>query len=245
MNAARHAAGQALAMRATSGRPLQLWWRDDDAVAPSPALDRLLRITETDAPLTLAVIPAPWDQPPTGTELAERLADQPHVHVAVHGWSHLDHAAAGAKKQELAPHRAVSQMRTELRQGLAMLRDLHGKRALPLLVPPWNRIANDLLPHLAQDGFTAISTYGPEQPVPGLRVVNTHLDVIDWRGGRIARDPDAMWHELETLAASPRNYVGVLTHHLVHCGKTWAFLSDLISVVRDYGGEWRGVEDVT
>ena len=39
-----------------SGRPVALWWRDDDAVADTPALRRLLEIATV--PLALAVIPA-------------------------------------------------------------------------------------------------------------------------------------------------------------------------------------------
>ena len=41
-----------------AGRRLALWLRDDDAVAPSPALDRLSRLAEDfGAPVLLAVIP--------------------------------------------------------------------------------------------------------------------------------------------------------------------------------------------
>jgi hypothetical protein len=40
-----------------AGRVAQLWWRDDDAVAPTPALDRLLDVA-AGIPLSLAVIPA-------------------------------------------------------------------------------------------------------------------------------------------------------------------------------------------
>lgn len=238
----RQMAERALAERADAGRPLQFWWRDDDAVTPSPDLDRLLVLANSlAAPLTLAVIPAPWNAPPTGTELAHRLSDEPMAHVAVHGWSHRNHAPAGHKKQELHPDRPIAQMRDELRQGLAILGDLHGSRALPLLVPPWNRIAPDLLPFLRQDGFRAISTFGPEASVPGLQVVNTHLDVIDWRRGGNPRDPAEMWRELRSHAESGRDFLGLLTHHLVHCEENWSFIAQLIEVTKGNGGIWKDV----
>ena len=42
-----------------SGRKGVVWWRDDDAVDASPALDRLLTIQQACAvPLSLAVVPA-------------------------------------------------------------------------------------------------------------------------------------------------------------------------------------------
>ena len=40
-----------------AGLVAQFWWRDDDAVAPSPRLDRLMAVAES-APVALAVIPA-------------------------------------------------------------------------------------------------------------------------------------------------------------------------------------------
>ena len=62
-----------LAAWAAEGREATFWWRDDDAVAATPALDRLLRLTESGGvPLALAVIPAPAEP-----GLAERLATQP------------------------------------------------------------------------------------------------------------------------------------------------------------------------
>ncbi len=80
-----------------AGRKADFWLRDDDAVEPTAALDRLLTLTEKyGVPVALAVIPAF-----TGAALAKRLDEAPHAVVAVHGWSHENHAAAGEKKQEL------------------------------------------------------------------------------------------------------------------------------------------------
>ncbi|HEX2116752.1 MAG TPA: hypothetical protein VHM01_20290, partial [Alphaproteobacteria bacterium] len=54
-----------------AGRAATFWWRDDDATAPSGALDRLLALHQKYAtPLAIAVIPA-RAQP----GLAERLTD--------------------------------------------------------------------------------------------------------------------------------------------------------------------------
>ncbi len=243
MTTDRHQAATALERRAKAGNPLRLWLRDDDAVAPSPALDRLLDLTgAASVPLTLAVIPAPWDTAPTGPDLAHRLDDAPWVTVAVHGWSHHNHAPDGVKKQELGPHRPIAEIRAQLRAGLSHLQALHGGRVRPWLVPPWNRIAAELLPLLAQDGFTAISTFGPERAVPGLSVLNTHLDIIDWHGGRTGRPHEAMWRDLAVLAQSGQAHAGILTHHLVHDSSSWDFLADLFALSVDHGAEWRGME---
>lgn len=245
MNTARAEAARALAARADAGNPLRLWLRDDDAVRPTPALDRLLGMTaDAGVPLTLAVIPAPWDQSPTGPDLAALLRDRDDVTAAVHGWSHRNTAPEGVKKQELGPHRPIAEMRAELRAGLMRLATLHGTRALPLLVPPWNRIAPALTETLAGDGFAAISTFGEERPVQGLQVVNTHLDIIDWHGTRGGRDPGAMWAELAALATQGRPFAGVLTHHLVHDAAAWDFLRDLFEVTSIAGGVWCSVKSL-
>ena len=88
-------------MASFAGRRPVFWLRDDDAVAPGAALDRLLGLTgRFEVPVALAVIPAH-----AGTALAERIADERLVTVVVHGWSHENHAPPGKKKQELGLHR--------------------------------------------------------------------------------------------------------------------------------------------
>src|SRR3954453_23987825 len=85
------------------------WWRDDDATAASPALDRLLALS--DEPLALAVIPA-------GPEpsLAQRVDGRP-VDVLQHGFTHANHEPPPAKKAELGRARGFSIMLTELAEG--------------------------------------------------------------------------------------------------------------------------------
>jgi hypothetical protein len=140
-----------------AGRIATLWLRDDDAVEPTARLDRLLGLTGTfSIPAVLAVIPAR-----TGDALADRLATEPYISVAVHGWSHENHAPAGEKKQELGPHRSRRIILAELATALERMQQLHGQRLVPMLVPPWNRIYAGLLPDLAALGFEALSVYGP------------------------------------------------------------------------------------
>ena len=62
-----------------AGRKPRLWLRDDDAVAPSLALDRLLALCERyDVPAVLAVVPEP-----TGVDLARRLGTADRVNVGL------------------------------------------------------------------------------------------------------------------------------------------------------------------
>src|SRR5204862_1733198 len=72
------------------GETATFWWRDDDAVRPSPHLDQLLAFTKR-VPIALAVIPAAAE-----ASLANRLAGSPNVTVLQHGWRHANHAAASS-----------------------------------------------------------------------------------------------------------------------------------------------------
>ena len=161
------------------GKRAVFWLRDDDTVQPTGPLDHLLDLAQRHAiALTLAVIPKE-----TGRALARRLDRSALVSVAVHGWSHENHAPAGEKKQELGGHRAIDIVLDELRSGAVHLSNLHGDRFVSILVPPWNRIDAPLLPYLPKIGYTGMSVFGPEKPSP-IRSVNTHVDLIDWKSTR-------------------------------------------------------------
>ena len=214
-----------------TGRVADLWLRDDDAVEPTAPLDRLLTLTGSHAvPATLAVIPA-------GAKLAlsDRIASETGVTVAVHGWAHTNHAPAEEKKQELGRHRLTEQVLTELAEAKSVIDRLFGERALLMLVPPWNRIDNTLLPSLANLGFAALSVHGRAKPAP-IHIINTHVDLIDWHAGRTCRDHAALVNELagelswrlETGSTEP---IGILAHHLVHDQEAWRFLQELFEAL--------------
>ena len=223
-----------LAAWRAAGRTATLWWRDDDAQAPSPELDRLLDLrAAVDVPLALAVIPAP-----AGPPLAERLADAECVTVLQHGIAHVDRSAPGEKKCELAASRPIEETGAALAAARRRLGGLFAGRARSVLVPPWNRIAAELVPELPNWGFTGLSAFGPRrtaEPAPGLLQANAHVDPVDWRGTRGFVGTDAALGTLvehlaarragNTDAAEP---TGLLSHHLVHDAAAWDFLEALL-----------------
>ncbi|GLS33187.1 Polysaccharide deacetylase [Mesorhizobium albiziae] len=226
-----------------AGRKADFWLRDDDAVEPTTALDRLLALTEKyGVPATLAVIPAF-----TGADLVERLADAPHVTVAVHGWSHENHAAAGEKKQELGRHRDRDIVLDELSQGLAHMGRLHGPRLVPLLVAPWNRIDSALIAGLVPIGFEALSVFGASKPA-ALQMVNSNVDLMDWHGTGGCRDHGALVGDIVaqlSRSLDGGDAVGILTHHLVHDEAAWLFLARLFEITVGHSScRWRGVREL-
>lgn len=218
-----------------SGRRASLWWRDDDAVEPSPALERLLDLArQAGAPLALAVIPAraTW-------ALAERLASSDaRVSVLQHGFAHRNHAPPGAKKIEIDGARPRAEVMEELSRGRALLDGLFGETHHAILVPPWNRIAEALVPALPALGYRGLSAFQP-RPTPraaaGLVLVNTHVDLLRWRAPRgFAGESDVLGALVGHLAArrsgavDPEEATGLLTHHLVHDAPAWTFLAELL-----------------
>lgn len=214
-----------------TGKTATFWLRDDDAVDPTQALDRLLLATGEQAiPLTLAVIPEK-----TGKPLAERLERERHALVAVHGWSHRNHAEPPAKKQELGLHRPAEAVLSQLSQGREKLQELHGPACLAMLVPPWNRIAPEIVARLPSAGFAALSVFGREEPAP-LPLLNTHVDIMDWRGTRGGRDSDQIFSDILDLLESeqPVPAIGILTHHLVHDEQAWQVIDALFELTASH-----------
>ncbi|HEX3500811.1 MAG TPA: hypothetical protein VHT04_15955 [Stellaceae bacterium] len=218
-----------------AGRRATLWWRDDDAVRPTPALDRLLALA-AGLPLALAVIP---DQA-TGA-LAERVANHPELHVLQHGWRHANHAPPDEKRAELGPHRPALAMLDELAAGRQRLALLFGSRARAVLTPPWNRMSEALVPLLRGAGFGGLSMAGARraaEPSPGLRQVNTHADLVAWRSGNFLGTAPALGLITAHLAARRTGTAdadeptGLLTHHLVMDDAGAAFIAQLVDVTR-------------
>mgnify|MGYP000968411104 FL=1 len=94
-----------------------MWWRDDDAVAVTSALETLLAFEQDyRVPLALAVIPADLEH-----DLVLRLAETLDTRVFQHGWSHTNHMPAGRKKQELDDVRDIGTVVADIRRGLAQV----------------------------------------------------------------------------------------------------------------------------
>ncbi len=222
---------------AEAGRAATFWWRDDDAVEPSRALDRLLALAEDQGvPLCLAVIPARC-----GRSLPRRLERAPAtLGVLQHGFAHLNHAAAGEKKVELGRGRALPALLEELARGRALLLRHFPARGLPVLVPPWNRLNPALVPALPSVGLSGLSVHGPRaaaRPAKGLWQTNTHVDIMRWAEPRGFLGEEAVLNQIRDnlrmrrtggATVDPDEPTGLLTHHLAHDEAAWRFLARLV-----------------
>ncbi|WP_137388674.1 polysaccharide deacetylase [Rhodoligotrophos defluvii] len=219
---------------AARGLTPRLWLRDDDAVADRPELRQLLALCGAAAiPPTLAVIPAKIE---ASLEAALSRNTMPMPSLLVHGYAHVNHEGPKAKKAELGTARPLAEVAADTAKGLALLHVAFPREALPVLVPPWNRVRPDLVPLLQDQGYEGISTFGPAC-YAGLGIIeaNTHVDLMDWRARRGRSIPDVIRNLTHTLqrqrAADPAEPVGILTHHAVHDEVAWSCLADLADLV--------------
>jgi hypothetical protein len=236
---------------AAEGRAVELWWRDDDAIEDTPALRRLLELARGRAPLALAVIPGRLS--PSLAPLLQN--DAKNVSVLQHGYDHGNRAAAGAKKSEFPPTRPAADVGQVLAAGRDRLRADFTAQFVPALTPPWNRFDPGHLALLPALGFHGLTTYLPRKKLlaaPGIRQVNTHVDVIDWHGTRgflgLGPTLDLLINHLAAKRGGRADTFepsGLLTHHLVHDTETWEFLEAFLGWCAGRPGiRWRGAAEL-
>ncbi len=215
---------------AADGHCLTFWWRDDDAVAPTPALTQLLSLVDHfSVPLALAVIPKPVED-----GLAGAVADLSGVFVLQHGYAHHNHQPKDMKSAELGDARPPGRVLAELQRGFDRLAELFPKRFLPVLVPPWNRIAPAIAGRRREVGLQGLSVFGAADP-EDIQVVNTHVDLIAWRSGRgfigYEKLRDRLFAEIDRrVGTGSSEPIGILSHHLVHDAECWRFLETFLAL---------------
>src|SRR5262249_11994402 len=170
--------------------------------------------------------------------LAEAVAQCAMATVVQHGYAHRNHAPAGERSAELGSHRPVDVRLAELTRGRARLARAFDGQFAAVFVPPRERGGLGIAPPPPDARYREPSRFGPRAgalAAPGLAQVNTHVDLIAWRRGRIFIGRDAA---IERLAAHLRarrcgdadidEPTGLLTHHRVTSGETWEFIEELL-----------------
>lgn len=249
MNAAWRDFVDEIARSRDAGRRVDFWWRDDDAARPDPALSRLVALARRMAvPLAIAAVPRQ-------SEKAAFDGLGPLVSILLHGTDHVNRALPDEKKTEFPASEPAAEAIARLAAARRGLETMAGHCFLPVLAPPWNRLPEHLPARLAAAGIRGLSQYGPRlraEAAPGLRQVNTHVDIIAWRAGR------AFVGEEFALAAATRHMMakrngvadadeatGWLTHHLVHDDAAWAFVERLFETSRKLPGvAWRSPQEL-
>lgn len=228
---ARAALAAFLDRRAEQSRSLALWWRDDDLECPSPELSVCLEtLSEAGIAAAFAAIPSRLT-----SAAVEALAGTGSA-LFVHGWTHTNHAPAGEKKCEFGTTRKRAERLAEIARGWERLREVGGNGATACFVPPWNRIGEDLLPELSSAGIVALSGFAsPKRPAPAAAVprLDTHVDLIDWRGTGAPISADLFAARLfeHDGVDGP---VGILSHHRVTDRGAWTDWQPILRLLSDH-----------
>ena len=223
----------------------RLFVRDDDAIEVTENLQRLSDLCENwDIPLLLAVIPKYAND-----DLEDFLRRHQTITPAVHGFSHANYAGEDEKKIELGNHRPVSRVLDELALARAKLSDMFGEGLSGLLVPPWNRIDSRIAADLGELGFSGISGFGWKNAVDAIVRINTHVDIIDWKNGKVGKPMDIVLAELTANLKHARqnNFapLGILTHHLAHNEQCWQMLEAMFALLNASGNvQWVKADDL-
>ncbi len=225
---------------AASSKIADLWWRDDDAVAPGPKLDQLISITATTG-LLLAVIPANARE-----DLVAVVKAASHVKVAQHGYEHINYATRGQGQGawELGLHRGEQVVLDDLDRGRSRLNALFAEDFIPVIVPPWNHMDPALLAPVAKRGFCGVSGFGPRESgmqSAGFVVVNSHCDLIRWKtGAKFKGEAKTINQLVEHLKARRSGTVdaaeptGYLTHHIDLDDEGWVFSEQLVEHINSH-----------
>ncbi|MFT4252470.1 MAG: polysaccharide deacetylase [Caulobacter sp.] len=224
--------GPELALWRRAGHRPVVWWRDDDARRPGPALTLLLGMSvRYDAPLTVAAIPD-GDLP----ALAAACAGVSGAELAIHGFRHENRAPEGRPSGEVVDGDSLAEVLAALDVALAAF-----ARACvrpELFVPPWNNVHRTLETALAVRGLGLSGYDGPVAPEGLPPRVDAHLDLMRWKPTARFRGARRFLDRARRLLAERRRRrawnepIGLLTHHLDHDEAAWRFLALILPVLR-------------
>jgi hypothetical protein len=223
------------------GRRPQLWWRDDDAQAATPALLRLIDETAADAvPMALAVIPEGLCP-----SLAAHLNSRPRISVMQHGADHRD-CGAFERPSQFSGDATPDQVAARLRRGWALLEGFEHR--LAVYVPPWNDLKPNVVQGVEAAGLRGVSGWAGWA---GRRRVDAHLDLLRWRPAPRFVGRARFLRRLRRALAARRiaqrwdQPIGLLTHHLNHDDAAWAFLKALLAFrPLRRSAQWRAADEL-
>jgi predicted glycosyltransferase len=216
-------------------KQFHFWWRDDDVIESSKALDKMIALQRRfNQPLYLACIPELC-----GEDLAKALKGYEQIFILQHGYDHKNHGLRGEKKIELGGSWPIHEAQHDLLVGKQKLKEFFGNHFMPVLVPPWNRIDHTYFPFI-EEHYKALSLFKNPTTDNKFQMINTQIDIIDWKKGKAFLGEEAclllFLAELQKRrfgAVDITAPIGLLTHHLNHDDQCWAFLEKFLALLEE------------
>jgi hypothetical protein len=189
-------------------QPLHLFFRDDDAGWAMNKLAAMIDIFgDQGCHVDLAVIPAVLDES-SASQLNKWRSDNTRIGLHQHGYAHVNHEPALARKCEFGPARPIDRQCADIMIGRARMTGMLGDTD-PIFTPPWNRCSPDTIAHLGSMGFAMFSN-DRGRSEDGETGIATLPVSFDWDRARRDGYLEAALADEITNAAAP---VGVMLHH--------------------------------
>ncbi len=230
-------------------QPIPFWWRDDDAIEDSDALQQMLAMAKRfQIPVHLAVIPQRLKH---SLNCIKELQHKSDCYVLQHGFDHTSYASPEQRKIELGGTQSITQLTDKLLQGRQILADNFESQYLDILVPPWNRISEELSEKLPAIGYKQLSVLASPKLKETDFLVNVHIDIINWKERAFAGEEIVIEKIRQYLAHSRtqnlKNFkpCGIMTHHLDHDPQCWQFLDKFFTFCQQHSQlQWLSGEDL-
>lgn len=210
--------------------PIRVWFRADDVAAPgtiwTSCCDVFLRHR---TPLSPALVPA-W------MSLARWKTLYKVAHGAEwgwhqHGWQHRNHEPEGELKNEFGSFRPVQEQRQDIQRGVEKLHKTIGSAFIPVFTPPWNRMSQQAILGLRDQGLSGLSRSCGSAPAcpDGLTEFPVHVDLHTRRSPEAEKDRQALLKEFGD--ALKTGTCGFMLHHQRMNEHALAFLETLLTVL--------------
>lgn len=215
-------------------KPIQIFFRDDDAGIGNSRLFRLLDLfAGRDFPLDIAVIPKK-----IAANAANGIAAMINAHpklfaIHQHGFAHINHETM-QRKCEFGLARNKDLQMKDIAKGKLILCDLFGDLSQPIFTPPWNRCTSETCEALTELGFKVLSREDEAKPLKSSGLVEIPIS-FNWfakyKGISLSR---VQVGKLLAHSINTRKRVGIMLHHAA-MGKTeLKFLSDLLELFSQF-----------
>ncbi|MBR71921.1 MAG: hypothetical protein CMM30_03140 [Rhodospirillaceae bacterium] len=233
------------------GLPVEFWWRNDGVYSKSNDLRQLSSLASNEGvPVAISVIPEKMRD-----DIVFHIKNFDNHFVIQHGYAHKNHAHISEQKNELSLNRPIKDSLKDLSIGFRNLSSEFECKFLPILVPPWNRLSTQIIPHLNSLGLMGLSCLGGRNfpnPVSNIFQTNTHIDLIDWKGtNRFIGTGAAIAFACKHLSdkrngkADPFEPTGLLTHHMRMDFSSWAFIGTFIRKTKTISDvQWPSIQDI-
>lgn len=231
------------------GQIAEFWWRDDDAHRLTPQLEKLVELANKyHIPVALAVIPNQIEK-----SLVEYCRAEPLVRILQHGYDHINHGKGSGRAGELESHRSRDEVYRDIQLGQKKLKQ-NFPQALDVLVPPWNKIAENYIPNLKSLGIAGLSRFADAQLdlSTDIKEVNCHLDIIKWKKPPYFKGTHKCLQTIVSHLQDKRlgvaeisQPIGILSHHLDHDLESFEFLHRLLRETSKHpAGRWLDPKDI-